>query len=82
VAQPFSKVCRGCPSIRTKALSSNTYLVQCFSHRVVARERRTKNSGNLAVSHFSMNPSTDHHESPGRDYRICIPDRSGMSLPD
>ena len=32
----------GCPSIRTKALSSNTYLARCFSHRVVARELEDK----------------------------------------
>ena len=39
MAQPFPKVCGfGWPSIRTKALSSNTYPARCFSHRVVARE--------------------------------------------
>src|SRR5580658_4088613 len=50
VARSFS----GCPSIRTKALSRDTDLSQCFWHRVVARGWRTKNSGNLTVNHVSV----------------------------
>ena len=43
MAKPFPKVFGfGCPSIRTKALSSNTSPARCFSHRVVARELEDK----------------------------------------
>ena len=48
----------GCPSIRTKALSSDTAPWQCFSHRVFAREVEDRSSGNLTVNHFFHAPST------------------------
>src|SRR5712692_1496633 len=44
----------GCPSIRAKALSRRSGPLQCFFHRVVAREVEDRNSGNLTVNHFSV----------------------------
>ena len=48
----------GCPSIRTKASSSDTAPWHCYLHRVFAREVEDRSSGNLTVNHFFRAPGT------------------------
>jgi hypothetical protein len=49
----------GWPSIREKALSSNTFPVRCWKHRVVARVVEGRSSGTLAMNQFSLSTPTD-----------------------